>query len=47
MAYTYSKGWYVAALKKLGVRALNGKKLESYRLPVLANEYRRLTEKND
>lgn len=46
MAFTYSKGWYVSELKKLGVREIKGKKLESYRLPILANEYRRLTEKH-
>lgn len=46
MAHTYSKGWYVAELKKRGVRDIKGKKLESYRLPVLAHEYRKLMEKN-
>ncbi|PFJ05330.1 DUF2639 domain-containing protein [Bacillus cereus] len=39
--YFGSKGWYVKELKKLGVRAYEGKKLESYRTHILA----RLLEK--
>ncbi|CAI8731377.1 MULTISPECIES: YflJ family protein [Bacillus] len=35
--YFGTKGWYVAELKKLGVRYLDGKKLESYRAHVLRN----------
>ncbi|QTM98320.1 DUF2639 domain-containing protein [Sediminibacillus dalangtanensis] len=32
-----SKGWYVYELKNLGVRRLEGRKLERYKKPVLAN----------
>ncbi|MBO8157070.1 MAG: YflJ family protein [Bacillaceae bacterium] len=32
-----SKGWYVQELKKLGVRYYEGRKLESYKKPILAN----------
>ncbi|GLV64987.1 hypothetical protein Bmyc01_36560 [Bacillus mycoides] len=35
--YYGTKGWYVAELKKLGVRYLEGRKLESYRGHVLRN----------
>lgn len=33
--YYGTKGWYVAELKKLGVRYYEGRKLESYRGHVL------------
>lgn len=39
MAYLFSKGWYVAELKKRGIRHINGKKLESLKMHVLANAY--------
>ncbi|SDK35340.1 DUF2639 domain-containing protein [Sediminibacillus albus] len=32
-----SKGWYVNELKSLGVRRLEGRKIERYKKPVLAN----------
>nr|WP_254520363.1 YflJ family protein [Bacillus cereus] len=35
--YYGTKGWYVAELKKLGVRYHEGRKLESYRGHVLRN----------
>lgn len=35
--YYGTKGWYVAELKKLGVRYHEGRKLESYRAHVLRN----------
>ncbi|CAM4043153.1 hypothetical protein bcgnr5390_50470 [Bacillus luti] len=35
--YYGTKGWYVAELKKLGVRYYEGRKLESYRGHVLRN----------
>lgn len=35
--YFGTKGWYVAEFKKLGVRYLEGRKLESYRGHVLRN----------
>ena len=35
--YYGTKGWYVAELKKLGVRDYEGRKLESYREQVLRN----------
>ncbi|PDY44628.1 YflJ family protein [Bacillus pseudomycoides] len=35
--YFGTKGWYVAELKKLGVRYFEGRKLESYRGHVLRN----------
>ena len=35
--YYGTKGWYVAELKKLGVRYHQGRKLESYRGHVLRN----------
>lgn len=35
--YYGTKGWYVAELKKLGVRYLEGRKLEAYRAHVLRN----------
>lgn len=34
--YVGTKGWYVAELKKLGIRQIEGRKLESYRTHVLA-----------
>nr|WP_242236922.1 MULTISPECIES: YflJ family protein [Bacillus] len=37
LMYYGTKGWYVAELKKLGVRYLEGRKLESYRGHVLRN----------
>ncbi|WP_214328629.1 YflJ family protein [Bacillus paranthracis] len=35
--YYGTKGWYVAELKKLGVRYHEGRKLESYRGHILRN----------
>lgn len=35
--YYGTKGWYVAELKKLGVRYHEGRKLESYRAHILRN----------
>jgi hypothetical protein len=35
--HTGSKGWYVHELKKLGVRRLEGRKVEKYKKHVLAN----------
>lgn len=35
--YYGTKGWYVAELKKLGIRYYEGRKLESYRGHVLRN----------
>lgn len=35
MAYFGSKGYYVAELKKLGIRKIDGYKLESYKAHVL------------
>ncbi|WP_110943299.1 YflJ family protein [Virgibacillus senegalensis] len=32
-----SKGWYVSKLKNLGVRHIEGRKIERYKKPVLAN----------
>ncbi|CQR47281.1 hypothetical protein BN1058_01589 [Paraliobacillus sp. PM-2] len=32
-----SKGWYVEQLKSIGVRRLEGRKIEKFKLPVLAN----------
>lgn len=40
--YIGSKGWYVYELKKLGVRYLDGKKIERYKTFVLANLYDKL-----
>ncbi|ARJ20654.1 DUF2639 domain-containing protein [Bacillus mycoides] len=37
LMYYGTKGWYVAELKKLGVRYHEGRKLESYRAHVLRN----------
>ncbi|QWU43811.1 MULTISPECIES: YflJ family protein [Bacillus] len=37
LMYYGTKGWYVAELKKLGVRYHEGRKLESYRGHVLRN----------
>lgn len=37
LMYYGTKGWYVAELKKLGVRYFEGRKLESYRGHVLRN----------
>lgn len=37
LMYYGTKGWYVAELKKLGVRYYEGRKLESYRGHVLRN----------
>lgn len=37
LMYYGTKGWYVAELKKLGVRYHEGQKLESYRGHVLRN----------
>lgn len=42
MAYYGSKGWYVAELKKLGIRNIDGKKLESFKAYILAAELRRV-----
>lgn len=39
-----SKGWYVEQLKHVGVRRLEGRKIEKYKKPVLANL---LAEKQD
>ncbi len=33
--YYGTKGWYVAELKKLGIRYYEGRKLESYRAHIL------------
>lgn len=45
MAYFGSKGWYVSELKKLGIRQIEGKKLESYKSHVLAAAYHEATSK--
>ena len=45
MAHMYSKGWFVQELKKLGVRKINGRRLESYKAYVLAKEYEKATTK--
>ncbi|MEI4713024.1 YflJ family protein [Bacillus cereus] len=37
LMYYGTKGWYVAELKKLGVRYHEGRKLESYRGHILRN----------
>lgn len=37
LMYYGTKGWYVAELKKLGIRYHDGRKLESYRGHVLRN----------
>ncbi|MCD8502880.1 MAG: YflJ family protein [Bacillaceae bacterium] len=34
-----SKGWYVAELKKRGIRYIDQKKLETFKTYVLANLY--------
>lgn len=36
MAYFGSKGYYVSELKKLGIRSIEGRKLESYKAHVLS-----------
>ncbi|MGM8216339.1 YflJ family protein [Bacillaceae bacterium W0354] len=35
--YVGSKGWYVHELKKLGIRYHEGRKIERYKAPILAN----------
>lgn len=35
--YVGSKGWYVNELKKLGINRYEGRKVESYKTPILAN----------
>jgi len=47
MAHINSKGYFVAELKKRGVRHIEGKKLESLKSHVLSNHLRALTEKQD
>ncbi|MBS4176663.1 DUF2639 domain-containing protein [Lederbergia citrea] len=39
MAYRYSKGWYIAQLKEMGIRyhPEKKKKLESYKTYILRN----------
>lgn len=37
MAHYGTKGYYVAELKKLGIRSLEGRKLESFKAHVLLN----------
>ncbi|WP_182201474.1 YflJ family protein [Paraliobacillus salinarum] len=32
-----SKGWYVEQLKRIGIRRLEGRKIEKFKTPVLAN----------
>ncbi|OIJ08699.1 DUF2639 domain-containing protein [Anaerobacillus arseniciselenatis] len=41
-----SKGWYVNELKKLGVRYIDGKKIERFKTFVLANLYDELIKEN-
>ncbi|MBO1581568.1 YflJ family protein [Bacillus sp. XF8] len=45
--YYGTKGWYVAELKKLGVRYHEGRKLESYRAHVLRNLLAEQQEKTE
>lgn len=39
MAHVGSKGYYVQKLKALGIRKIDGKRLESFKTYVLANLY--------
>ncbi|MBP3952411.1 YflJ family protein [Bacillus suaedae] len=37
--YVGTKGWYVQKLKDLGIRYIEGRKIERYKAHVLANLY--------
>ncbi|MBE7104859.1 DUF2639 domain-containing protein [Bacillus cereus] len=47
LMYYGTKGWYVAELKKLGIRYHDGRKLENYRGHVLRNLLIAQQEKNE
>jgi len=44
MAYQYSKGWFIAELKKMGIKhhPVERRKLELYKTHVLRNLYKEL-----
>lgn len=44
MSCVGTKGWYIAELKKRGVKKLEGKSLKTYKTHVVANLYHRVVQ---